>query len=165
MSKSKRDAMWGIFFLVASAGIFFYSDTFVSSIKTVPLAESSVYSKLWAVVLFALSLMLLVRSLAKPQLEKVRPLITFGSTITVAALFLYLLLLKSVGFLLCTIVFLTLLITYYHWLSTKPEERVALKIPQLVLKYVALSVVVAFVLQYAFGKLLGVYLPQGNWLS
>jgi len=157
--------MWAVFFMVASVCIYFYSSKFVSSMKTVPLAESSVYSKLWAIVLFVLSLMLLVRSQMRPQPEKVRPLVTFGAVFTIAALFVYLLLLKSVGFLICTVVFLTLLITYYHWLSTEPEARRSLKIPQLAVKYAAFSVVVTLVLQYAFGKLLGVYLPQGVWFS
>ena len=116
-----RDFLWALFFGVIGVTIYIYSGTLVSNTKIPLIAESSLYTRIWAVVLLICSLALLVRSLVSGKDEKVPPLLTMGTIFTTAMLTLYLLFLKTAGFLLCTALFLTCLITYFHWLSLDTE--------------------------------------------
>lgn len=156
-----RDFLWALFFGVISVTIYIYSGTLVSNTKIPLIAESSLYTRIWAVVLLICSLALLVRSLVSGKDEKVPPLLTMGTIFTTAMLTLYLLFLKTAGFLLCTALFLTCLITYFHWLSLDTEEQKEINILFLAAKYGFFSLFVTFALNFAFSTLLNVSLPSG----
>ncbi|MDR1732415.1 MAG: tripartite tricarboxylate transporter TctB family protein [Synergistaceae bacterium] len=159
MSKNARDGLWSVICLALSLWIYYYSDTFRSSARVPLLADATLYTRLWAVVLFLLSLGLLIRSI-RAQTKGTGPaLCTLGTFCTIVLLLMYVLLLKSVGFFLCTLVFLTVLVTYYHYLSLDSGTSPRPKLAALTARYFVLALVVTFVLDFAFSKLLSVYLP------
>ena len=161
MTESKRDLIWALVLGAASVGIYLYSDTFTSTFDVPALAESPIYSKIWAVALFLLSTGLAIRALRRKGKEDstARPLATLGVCITVGALFVYLLVLKKLGFLISTIFFLTALIAYYQKLSRRPSARSVRGVVVSLLRPLALSTVIAVLLTLIFGAVLGVSLP------
>lgn len=159
MTKARRDLGWSIALSVISVAIFFYSNTFTSNIEAPTLAESSMYSKIWAGALFLLSVALMMRSLRKVSREEAKPLLTTGIIISVVALIIYLLALNTFGFLICTVLFLTGMITYYHRLSMEPSARRKQKISAFIVRAFILAIIVSVVLKFVFSGLFGVSLP------
>ena len=159
MTKAKKDLVWSVLLCATSIGTYFYSNSFKSLFATQLLAESSVYTKIWAVVLFLLSVALGIRSLKNTDKEKSTQLVSIGTIASILALIIYLLVLNYVGFLFSTVIFLTGMITYYQWLSLKKEERVVFKLSVSLLKSFILSAIVSIVLQLIFTHLFGVLLP------
>ena len=79
MKNFHSDLIWSVLLIVLSIAIYGYSGTFDSVSEAVhPLAKSSVYSRIWAVVLFLLSLALLLRTLKKRDMAAGAPLFTFA---------------------------------------------------------------------------------------
>ena len=166
MTKFHKDLIWSLLLCVLSVAIYSYSGTFESSNPAVhPLAKSSVYSRIWAVVLLLLSLTLLVRTVKKRERSKDAPLFTFATFFSVAALLLYLFGLDYLGFAPCTVIFLTVLITYYHWLALSPEEKKAARMGVVGMKYFAMSLILTGIFYFVFGRVLSVYLPVGSLIE
>ncbi len=159
MTNAKRDFLWAFCFCFFSVAAFFYSDTFASRMAVPRLAESALYTKIWAVAFFALSSALLTRSLKSKTSTKSAPLLTLEVVLTVGSIILYMLALPKLGFLLCTVCFLTVLITYYHLLCLEPEKRKTINFFGLFVKYLGLSLIVTWALNFSFVTLLGVSLP------
>ena len=166
MKNFHKDLIWSVFLIVLSIAIYCYSGTFDSTSEAVhPLAKSSVYSRIWAVILFILSLILLLRTLRKRNQIKGTPLLTFASIVSVTALVLYLYGLNYLGFAPCTAVFLTVLITYYHWLALNEEERKNARMMMTAMKYFLMSVILTIIFYFVFGRVLSVYLPVGSLIE
>jgi len=159
MTKAKKDLVWSVLLCAISIGTYFYSNSFKSQFSTQLLAESSVYTKIWAVALFLLSLALGIRSLKNIDQEKSTQLLSTGTIVSILALIIYLLVLNYIGFLISTVIFLTGMITYYQWLSLKKEERVGFRLSMSLLKSLFLSAIVSIILQLIFTHLFGVLLP------
>ncbi len=159
MTKAKKDLVWSVLLCATSIGTYFYSNSFKSLFATQFLAESSVYTKIWAVALFLLSVALGIRSLKNIDKEKSTQLVSIGTIVSILALIIYLLVLNYVGFLISTVVFLTGMITYYQWLSLKKEERAIFKLSVSLIKSFFLSAIVSVILQLIFTHLFGVLLP------
>ena len=163
MKNFHKDLIWSVLLIVLSCAIYSYSGTFDSVSEAVhPLAKSSVYSRIWAVVLFVLALTLLVRTLKSRDEAKGAPLLTFASILSVAALVLYLYGLDYLGFAPCTAVFLTVLITYYHWLALNAEERANARMGVVAVKYFMMSAALTAIFYFIFGRVFSVYLPLGT---
>ena len=162
MKNYHSDLVWSFLLCVISISIFIYSGTFESTSAVVhPLAKSSVYSRIWAIILLILSLVQLVKTLKCRDMRLRVPLLTIPALISIVSVLSYLLLLKYLGFVLCTVLFLILLMTYYHWLSLQASERNNLKIGTVCLKFMVLSLILSGAFYFIFGYLLGVYLPIG----
>ena len=166
MKNFHSDLIWSVLLIALSIAIYGYSGTFDSVSEAVhPLAKSSVYSRIWAVVLFLLSLALLVRTLKKRDMAAGAPIFTFAAVLSVAALVLYLFGLNYLGFAPCTVFFLTLLITYYHWLSLNAEERKTVRMGVQCAKFFAMSLLLTAIFYFIFGRVLSVYLPVGSLIE
>ncbi|MCF4113188.1 MULTISPECIES: tripartite tricarboxylate transporter TctB family protein [Dethiosulfovibrio] len=162
MTEDIRDAIWAVLLGMASVAIFFYSDTFVGTVEAPALAEPSVYSKIWAVILLILSISLMARSMKKRRRNRVNPLMTKGIFLTVISLLIYLSTLKKLGFLPCTIVFLAFLMTYYNRLSSSAKGKSGGNLWKTMLRAITISTVVGLTLNFVFGSVFGVYLPAGE---
>ena len=162
MNKSFRDALWGVFFCVLAVAIFVYSNTFDAPSEIPLLAKSAVYAKIWAGALFILALVLLIRSIRTKDASSVPAVVTLPVFLSAAALAAYVFLLEYLGFIVSTILFMTVMITYYHWLSLQPEEKSCVKMPVVAVKYLLFSVLLGGVFYLIFGQVLGVYLPLGS---
>ena len=122
MKRSFRDALWGVFFCVLAAAIFVYSSTFDAPSEIPILAKSAVYAKIWAGALFILALVLLIRSIRMKDASCVPAVVTLPVFLSAAALAVYVFLLEYLGFIVSTILFMTVMITYYHWNSCSPKS-------------------------------------------
>ena len=165
MLKSTQDLLWALILILLSVCIFFYSSSFIGNEEMPYLAESSVYAKIWAIVLLLLALGLLIRSLKRRSAVQAVPLLTFGTILSVTALVLYLLALQYLGFVTCTVLFLTLLISYYHWLSLDNDGKKGFRPVPVVLRYLVLSVLLSFLFEFIFGTVLSIYLPAGTLIE
>ncbi len=162
MQKFNRDMIWSVLLCVLSIAIFCYSGTFEAETEMPTLATSEAYSKIWALALFTLSLLLLIRTLRQRDMTKNVPLFTFSIVLSVLGLVLYLYSLDYFGFVPCTVLFLTVMITYYHWLSLSTKGRRITHMNAVALKYFILSLVISGIFYFIFGKVLNVYLPTGS---
>src|SRR5665647_3011927 len=120
MVKWKRDISLGVFMLLFSISMFFYVGASIGTTTiSIKLAQPDVYLKMWLVVMGVLSVILIAKALVKKE-DEVLPKIWGGIQIfTIAALAIYLLSMKWIGFFLSSAIFLSTVIIVYSYFSNK----------------------------------------------
>ena len=121
MVRWKRDLILSIALIVISVVLYIYSGTFTTAAINIPAAMPDVYMRLWLGLMLILSVLLLIRTLRKKPQEQEPKMWGKLQVFTVIALFLYIFLLKWVGFRICTVVFV-LAVTSVYCISGM-EER------------------------------------------
>ena len=159
MAKWKRDMILSVALIVASVILFIYAGTFKTNVINIPAAMPDVYMRIWLGLLFVLSVMLLIRTMKNKPEEVVAPMWGKLQIFTVVSLFLYVLLLKTLGFRLCTTVFLMATTTVYCF-SDMGEVPQGKKLVTSRVKYLILSLVVMAASDVLFRNVLNCNLPM-----
>lgn len=158
MAKWKRDLILSVTLIVASIVLFIYAGTFKTNVINIPAAMPDVYMRIWLGLLGVLSVMLLIRTLRNKPEEVVAPMWGKLQIFTVVCLFLYVFLLKTLGFRLCTTLFLMATTTVYC-LADMDERPKGKKLVICLAKYLALSLIVMAASDVLFRNVLKCNLP------
>ncbi len=159
MVKWKRDLILGVFMLVFSVAMFFYTGaTIGTNTITIKAAQPQLYLQMWLVVLGVLSVILITRTLMKKEKELLPIIWGKLQVFTVAGMAIYLFVMKWIGFFLSSAIFLSIVIIVYSYKSNKVKAR-GKKLAIQLGAYILFSVAATALTQYLFAEVLGVLLP------
>ncbi len=160
MIKWKRDVALGIFLLLFSLSMYFYTGaTIGTNTISLRLAQPDLYLQMWLIILGTLSIFLIFKAIRKKEETFLPKIWGKPQVITVLSMVIYLLSMKWIGFSLSTAIFMSFIVIFYSYYANKIKIEKKDRIIQLVF-YVAFSVVTTFLLQYLFSEVLGVLLPR-----
>lgn len=158
MVKWKKDFIWGSFFSLVSIAIFLYSNTIEERQFTPPLAESGFYLKVWAVILFVLAVVLMVRSFLARDMSRSERLMSFRVAFTFALIMAYFILFPRLGFCVSTIFFLGGTMMFFHYLGIKNQGKGIWSVRR-ISQYLIITLLLTGSLYLIFSKVLHVMLP------
>ncbi len=164
MKQWKRDLYLSIGMFLVSAGNIVYGIALKDRVMKYTLARADTYLILWLGCLMLLSVLLFIRTLRnKPQGEAV-PVFTKITVFTAIWLCVYVFLLRQIGFVLDTVLFLFVLFAVYTAIKegvVKDKKKLAGKAAL----WLALSVAVTLAIYYSFTVALSANLPAGRLID
>ena len=164
MKQWKRDLYLSIGMFLVSAGNILYGIALKDRVMKYTLARADTYLILWLSCLMLLSVILFLRTLRnKPQDEAV-PIFTKITVFTTLWLCVYVFLLRQIGFVLDTGLFLFVLFAVYSTIKEGPEKDKK-KLTRKALLWLVLSVVVTLAIYYSFTVALSASLPAGRLIN
>lgn len=161
MAKWKRDVIYGV--VIIAVCIVGVVETQGMRITGNPawITRPDVYMWLWLTVLAVLAAAMIIKALIKKDTTPCAPIWCKDGVFTVIMLFLYLLTMETLGFLLSTFLFETILILTYSKRMGKLDYKgkaLALRI----LMYVVIALITTIVTKVLFTSVLSVRLPAGK---
>ncbi len=122
MKKWVRDMVYGVVILIIA--VILIIDTYSLKEDFIPYesAKAGIYSRFWLYVLLVLTLIMILRAVIVRDQTKVESLLSSTPWVTVIMISCYLLVIKKLGFVLSTILFLMISMTYYTYKSNKFQE-------------------------------------------
>lgn len=161
MAKWKRDVIYGIAILVACvAGVLATMDVKITG-TMYWITRPDVYVWIWLAILAVLAVAMIIKAVIKKDETECAPIWSREGVVTLAALVLYLLLMKPVGFNITTFLFEAGLIIFYSWKMGKLNCDKKTKILRIVV-YIVIAVVATIATKLLFTRVLGVRLPNGS---
>ena len=164
MKQWKRDLYLSIGMFLVSAGNIVYGIALKDRVMKYTLARADTYLILWLGCLMLLSVLLFIRTLRnKPQGEAV-PVFTKITVFTAVWLCVYVFLLRQIGFVLDTVLFLFVLFAVYTTIkegAVKDRKKLAGRAAL----WLVLSVVVTLAIYYSFTTALSANLPAGRLIN
>lgn len=162
MARWKRDVLYSVAIIVFCVVHWVIADGFVQNVISVEIAKPSAYSKLILGILGALAVAQLIRAIVKKPEDKMVPIWSVLSVITIASLLLYVGVIKLVGFQLSTFVLMAILVTSYtigmHKIDFTDKKKMIRQIAVCLLIALAISVCTELI----FRTGLGAKLPKGK---
>ena len=165
MAKWKKDVMFGVILLVVSVLMLLDLRGMNEVVIQYPAALAARYSGVWLGALMILSVALIVRALKERDTTPTKSALTSTSLISVGILSAYLLLIKPLGYLFSTILFLISLMTFYSYKSENFKDEngnwkpMRFFVKEMLVIIIA-SVAVALITYLLFRKGVGVMLPE-----
>lgn len=160
MKQWKRDVFFALVMLGFSTFSIVYSIGITDSKMQWVLAKADTYVLLWTSFLALLSVILLVKSIVKRPENVSKPILTRRVVISAAIIVAFVFLIDKLGFMLSAVLFVMALLVYYTYEEEAGFPKGKALAKQIVL-WVIITGVTLLVVQYLFGTLLGVNLPQG----
>lgn len=165
MKRWQKDILYGVVLLIVSALMMRDLSGMNEAVIPYKNAEAGIYSRVWLTLLMILSVAMIIRALVRRNAEKSESTLNVTSIGTIAALAVYLLLMKPLGYVISTVIFLTILMTFYAYKSNKfktPEgETIGVaSIAKKIGLNVVVSIAVAVATYLLFTKMVGVMLPK-----
>lgn len=164
MQKWKREAILSVVLMLFSVAGFVYAGTMTTDLITVTAAKPDVYLRLWFVILFILSAVMLVNAMIKKAPEELPKIWTPLRIGTVALFAVYILVMPYIGFLISTLVFLMIVTTTYN-LYVLEEIPKGGELAKRIAVYAVFTIVCTLITYYVFRYILSVNLPQGTLLQ
>lgn len=167
MTKWLRDVIFGV--AIAGVSLFLIKDTYNLQESFIPYetGRAGPYSRFWLWILFALAIVMIVRGILqrKKSQEKAEPILNPAPWITVILLCVYLLILTRLGFIISTMIYLVVAMTYYSYKSgtfSAGENATAKRknIIKHMLIILICSVAVTVITYFLFTEAVGVRLPE-----
>jgi len=161
MTKKTRDIIYGVVLIVFAVANMFYANTIEQTAVKYLLASPGAYMDLWLILLALLALLMIIRAIKKNDTEKADPIMFKLVVITLALFVLYLLVIKHLGFILTSCVFVgTLSILYgIQRGGIKDWDTKQGKI-KFVVKMLIFTVILVVVSDVLFREVLHVRLPS-----
>ena len=159
MVKWKRDLILSIVLILVSVVLFIYSGTFKTTAINIPAAMPDVYMRLWLGLMFVLSVLLLIRTLRKRPQDTSPKIWGKLQIYTVVAMFLYILLMKKIGFRICTGLFVWITTAVYCLSGPEGLPRGKPLVIALA-KYLLFAVLVTAACDLLFRRVLSCNLPS-----
>lgn len=167
MTKWLRDVIYGV--VIAIVSLFLIRDTYNLQENFIPYetGRAGPYSRFWLWILFALAIVMIIRALLQRRSlqGKAESILNPAPWITVLLLCAYLFTLTRLGFIISTIIYLVIAMTYYSYKSgtfahgeTSAEKRKNIIKHMLIIVVCSLLVTVAT--YYLFTEAVGVRLPK-----
>lgn len=165
MKRWQKDILYGVVLLIVSALMMRDLSGMNEAVIPYKNAEAGIYSRVWLTLLMILSAAMIIRALVRRNAEKSESTLNVTSIGTIAALAVYLLLMKPLGYVISTVIFLTILMTFYAYKSNKfkTPEGVTIGVTSIAKKIglnVVVSIAVAVATYLLFTKMVGVMLPK-----
>lgn len=165
MKKWLKDVIYGVVLLIASALMMKDLSGMNEAVIPYKNAEAGIYSKVWLILLMVLSVAMIIRALVKRNAEQSESTVNVTSIVTIATLAVYLLLMKPLGYVISTVIFLVLLMTFYAYKANKFKTTEGASVGAVaIVKKIGLNIVVSIIVAAAtyllFTKLVGVMLPK-----
>lgn len=160
MKQWKRDLILGTVLLAFSVVSFVYSYGLTDVTVKYFLAKADTYVMMWVILLAILALLLIVRSLRQRSQEELPPIFTKRVGITAAIIVIYVFLIDKLGFLLSSILFVFALLAFFSREEKGGFPR-GRELAREVILWGIITAASVFLVQYLFGNLLGINLPQG----
>ena len=161
MAKWKRDVIYGVAIIVAC--VFGVIETQGMRITGNPkwITRPDVYMWLWLAVLGLLAASMIIKALIKKDTTPCAPIWCKDGVFTVVVMFLYLLSMETLGFLISSFLFETILILAYSKRMGKLDYKGKALVWRILL-YVAIALITTIATKVLFTRLLSVRLPKGK---
>lgn len=159
MVKWKRDLYCSIILMVVSAVLFIYAGTFRTDNVNIWLAQPDVYIRFWLGAMFILSLLLCIRTLRKKPDNMLPKVYGKMQIFTGVSVFLYILLLDTLGYVLDTVA-LTMVTTTVFCLNGMEPKPKGKELYKLLAKYFIFSVAATVISWFMFTKMFDALLPR-----
>lgn len=165
LPKWKRDVIVGILLEAFCAVAFITSFSIpVGTMGKIKAAQPGVYLRMWLVVFAVLSLALIINAVWKKDKTEVQPMFQFQTVFTLAVLAGYIYIMKTLGFLVSTILFCVIIILEYSLAAGKFKDAEGNPVKGAALAksigfYLIIAVIISVATDFIFRNLLNVLLP------
>jgi multidrug transporter EmrE-like cation transporter len=160
MKQWKRDLALSIGLIVFCLVNYIYAELMDGrGAMTYRLARADSYMQLWLIVLAALSVLLLIRTLKNKPADAAVPMWTKLGVFVLAAVAVYLLTMPYIGFFISTVIFLTALITVYS-LSMQQKKKGGISFYLQFAIWFLVSLIGTMIIYYLFSNVLHVIFPK-----
>lgn len=161
MVKWKRDVIYGVVIIVAAiAGAIEVRGLNIMG-NPAWITRPDAYVWMWLAIMAAFAIALVVRALRKKDNEVLEPIWCKDGMITIAAMFLYLLVMDLIGFTISTFIFEAGLIFLYSYRMGKLNHK-GKKLYMTIALYIVVALIATLATQYLFTEALSVRLPKGK---
>lgn len=160
MKQWKRDCYLGIVILIFSIISLVYSYGLTDHSVKYFLAKADTYVMLWLIILGILAVMLIVRSLKNKPDDIKEPILTKRTLVTAGIIVGYVFLMNKLGFIISSLLFVFLLLFYFtkEEMGELPKGK---ELRRMIILWIIITALTVALVQYLFGNLLALRLPEG----
>ena len=159
MKQWVRDLIYGLVIIAFAIGNIFYGRSLPPGSIKLRVAQAGFYLELVCIAFCFLGVLMVIRALVKKPQELCQPLFSQTGVVTIVLLALYLLTLRSIGFILGSFLLVFLLSTYYGYKMGKLQEKGAKRVRRVII-YAIYSAIVTGISYYLFSVVMTVILPR-----